>query len=334
MEEWLRSSHLAGGNAEYVEGLYEQYLAAPNDVAPEWRDFFDRLPRVNGNIQPDIPHGTVRAHFLELARQQRGAVRATVADSLATEHERKQIRVVQIISAYRQRGHQKANIDPLGLMPREPVPDLDPAYHQLSAADYDTEFQTGVFYIGKDQATLGEILDALNKTYCGSVGAEFMHIVDTEQRQWIQQRMDGVRSSPEFSVETKHHLLERLTAAEGLEKYLGSRYPGTKRFGLEGGESLIPMVDELIQRAGSYKAKEVVIGMAHRGRLNVLVNTFGKQPAELFDEFEGKAIFNSSGDVKYHQGFSSNVMTAGGEIHLAMSFNPSHLEIVSPVVEG
>jgi len=334
MDHWWRTSYISGGNADYVEALYEKYLESPNEVDQEWRDCFDKLPRVNGNIQPDIPHATVRAHFLELARQNRGAVRATVADSLATDHERKQIRVVQLISAYRQRGHQKANIDPLGLMQREDVPDLDPAYHHLSAADFDTVFQTGVFYIGKEQATLGEIITALEKTYCGSIGAEFMHIVDTEQRQWIQKRMDGVRSSPEYSVDTKRHVLERLTAAEGLEKYLGSRYPGTKRFGLEGGESLIPMLDELVQRAGSYEVKEVVIGMAHRGRLNVLINTFGKQPSELFDEFEGKAIYNSSGDVKYHQGFSSNIMTAGGELHLALAFNPSHLEIVSPVVEG
>ena len=334
MDHWWRTSYISGGNADYVEALYEKYLESPNEVDQEWRDCFDKLPRVNGNIQPDVPHATVRAHFLELARQNRGAVRATVADSLATDHERKQIRVVQLISAYRQRGHQKANIDPLGLMQREDVPDLDPAYHHLSAADFDTVFQTGVFYIGTDQATLGDIITALEKTYCGSIGAEFMHIVDTEQRQWIQKRMDGVRSSPEYSVDTKRHVLERLTAAEGLEKYLGSRYPGTKRFGLEGGESLIPMLDELVQRAGSYEAKEVVIGMAHRGRLNVLINTFGKQPSELFDEFEGKAIYNSSGDVKYHQGFSSNIMTAGGELHLALAFNPSHLEIVSPVVEG
>ena len=334
MHHWLRSSYISGGNADYVEAMYETYLESPNSVDQDWRDYFDKLPRVNGNISPDIPHGTIRAHFLELARQKRGAVRATVADSLATEHERKQIRVLQLISAYRQRGHQKANIDPLGLLYREPVPDLDPAYHQLSPADFDTEFQTGVFYIGKDQASLGEIIDALEQTYCGTIGAEIMHIVDTEQRQWIQKRMDGVRSSPEFNLDTKRHLLERLTAAEGLEKYLGSRYPGTKRFGLEGGESLIPMLDELVQRAGSYAAKEIVIGMAHRGRLNVLINTLGKQPSELFDEFEGKAIFNSSGDVKYHQGFSSNVMTAGGELHLALAFNPSHLEVVSPVVEG
>ncbi|MFJ4197965.1 2-oxoglutarate dehydrogenase E1 component, partial [Pseudomonas sp. NPDC089534] len=165
--------------------------------------------------------------------------------------------------------------------------------------------------------------------------AEFTHITDSEQRQWFQQRLESVRGRPTYSADIKSHLLERVTAGEGLEKYLGTKYPGTKRFGLEGGESLIPMLDELIQRSGSYGTKEVVIGMAHRGRLNVLVNTFGKNPRELFDEFEGKKkVELGSGDVKYHQGFSSNVMTSGGEVHLAMAFNPSHLEIVSPVVEG
>jgi 2-oxoglutarate dehydrogenase E1 component len=162
-----------------------------------------------------------------------------------------------------------------------------------------------------------------------------MHIVDTQEKAWLQQRVESVRSCPEYSKETRQNLLERLTAAEGLEKYLASRYPGAKRFGLEGGESLIPMVNELIQRSGALGAKEVVIGMAHRGRLNVLVNTLGKSPKDLFDEFEGKLkLVKTSGDVKYHQGFSSNVMTAGGEVHIALAFNPSHLEIVSPVVEG
>ena len=175
----------------------------------------------------------------------------------------------------------------------------------------------------------------MQQTYCRTIGAEFTHIVDSEQRSWFQQRLESVRGRPQFSTEVQSHLLERLTAAEGLEKYLGTKYPGTKRFGLEGGESLIPLLDELIQRSGSYGTKEIVIGMAHRGRLNVLVNTFGKNPRDLFDEFEGKKTEGlSSGDVKYHQGFSSNVMTAGGEVHLAMAFNPSHLEIVSPVVEG
>jgi 2-oxoglutarate dehydrogenase E1 component len=205
----------------------------------------------------------------------------------------------------------------------------------LTDADLDTTFRTGGLYIGKEEASLREIHQALQHTYCHTIGAEFTHIVDSEQRSWFQQRLESVRGRPQFSAEVQSHLLERLTAAEGLEKYLGTKYPGTKRFGLEGGESLIPLLDEVIQRSGAYGTKEIVIGMAHRGRLNVLVNTFGKNPRDLFDEFEGKKTEGlSSGDVKYHQGFSSNVMTAGGEVHLALAFNPSHLEIVSPVVEG
>src|SRR5690625_2424967 len=185
-----------------------------------------------------------------------------------------------------------------------------------------------------DRAPLREIVEALEQTYCRSIGCEIMHIVDTEEKRWLQQRFESVRSAPKFSDDVRKHLLERLTAAEGLENYLASKYPGTKRFGLEGGESFIPMMDELIQRSGGYGVKEVVIGMAHRGRLNLLVNILGKNPSDLFSEFEGRATYKSSGDVKYHQGFSSNIMTPGGEVHLAMAFNPSHLEVVSPVVEG
>jgi 2-oxoglutarate dehydrogenase E1 component len=334
MESLWRTSHISGGNATYVEDLYEHYLLDPNSVPEAWRDYFEKLPTVDG-VAVDVPHSTIREHFELIGKAKlRPAASSNAYSGEATEYERKQVAVVQLISAYRQRGHQKAKLDPLGLEKRDEVPDLDLSFHGLSAADYDTVFQTGVLYMGKDEATLREIHEALEQTYCQSIGAEFMHIVDTEERRWIQQRMDSVRSAPQYSDSVKRHLLERLTAAEGLEKYLGSRYPGTKRFGLEGGESLIPMMDGLIQRTGTYNTKEIVIGMAHRGRLNVLVNTLGKNPAELFDEFEGKASYIGSADVKYHQGFSSNVHTEGGEVHLAMAFNPSHLEIVSPVVEG
>ena len=237
--------------------------------------------------------------------------------------------------AYRMRGHQAATLDPLGLWQRPAPADLSINHYGLTDADLDTTFRTGELYLGKEEATLREIHAALQQTYCRTIGAEFTHIVDSEQRKWFQQRLESVRGRPAFSAEVQGHLLERLTAAEGLEKYLGTKYPGTKRFGLEGGESLIPLLDEIIQRSGAYGTQEIVIGMAHRGRLNVLVNTFGKNPRDLFDEFEGKKVEGlSSGDVKYHQGFSSNVMTAGGEVHLALAFNPSHLEIVSPVVEG
>lgn len=335
MEQLWQTSHLAGGNLAYVEQLYETFLVDPNAIPEQWRNYFEKLPRVDDNITADIPHSSIREQFLHISKNQRHYVTSSTPASVTSEHEKKQIKVLQLINAYRFRGHQKAQLDPLGLMLREKVDDLELEYHGFSPADLDMEFHTGSLSFGVDTMTLAEIVNGLEQTYCGSIGAEYMHIVDTSIKRWFQQRMETVRSRPAYSVETKKHLLERLTAAEGLEKYLGSRYPGTKRFGLEGGESLIPLVDELIQRAGSYGAKEIVIGMAHRGRLNVLINTLGKNPKDLFDEFEGKKLnAMGSGDVKYHQGFSSNVMTPGGEVHLALAFNPSHLEIVSPVVEG
>ncbi len=336
MEALRQSSHIAGGNATYVEDLYESYLRDPNGVPEQWRDYFDKLPMVESDLLQieDVPHSVIRDRFAQISKM-RVRTEATVAhDSQATEYERKQVQVVQLISAYRQRGHQKARLDPLGLAEREQVADLELGFHQLSSADFDTVFQTGSLHIGKADATLGEIHEALERTYCHTIGAEFMHIVDTAERHWIMQRMESVRSAPDFGAEVQVQLLRRLIKAEGLEKSLGSKYPGTKRFGLEGGESLIPMLSEMVQRCGFYGAQEIVIGMAHRGRLNVLINILGKDPAELFAEFEGTAQYSSSGDVKYHQGFSSNVMTPGGEVHLALAFNPSHLEIVSPVVEG
>ena len=336
MELLWRSSHIAGGNATYVEDLYESYLKDPNGVPEQWRNYFDKLPRVESEIVQieDVPHSVIRDRFAQISKM-RVRTEATVQhDSQATEYERKQVQVVQLISAYRQRGHQKANLDPLGLAERERVPDLDLSFHKLSSADFDTVFQTGSLHIGKADATLGEIYSAIERTYCNTIGAEFMHIVDTEERHWIMHRMESVRSAPDFGKELRKDLLRSLIQAEGLEKSLGSKYPGTKRFGLEGGESLIPMLSEMVQRCGAYGAQEIVLGMAHRGRLNVLINILGKNPSELFAEFEGRVEYESSGDVKYHQGFSSNVMTPGGELHLALSFNPSHLEIVSPVVEG
>ena len=333
MQRMWDSAHLSGGNAAYVEELYELYLHDPNAVPEEWRTYFQKLP-TDGSAATDVSHSTVRDHFVLLAKNQRRA-QPVSAGSVSSEHEKKQVEVLRLIQAYRMRGHQAAQLDPLGLAKRAAPADLAINHYGLTDSDLDTTFRTGELYIGKEEATLREIQEALQQTYCRTIGAEFTHIVDSEQRKWFQQRLESVRGRPAFSAEVRSHLLERLTAAEGLEKYLGTKYPGTKRFGLEGGESLIPLLDEVIQRSGSYGNKEIVIGMAHRGRLNVLVNTFGKNPRDLFDEFEGKKVEGlSSGDVKYHQGFSSNVMTAGGEVHLALAFNPSHLEIVSPVVEG
>ena len=335
LAQWA-SSHIAGGNAEYVDSLYETYLQDPNAIPPEWRDYFDQLPKVasDTNALHDVPHSVLRERFARISKMRVRTDATLSQDSHATDYERKQVRVVQLISAYRQRGHQQASLDPLDLLNRPAVPDLSLAFHELSDADLDTTFQVGTVYFGRPEATLAAIREDLESTYCGTVGAEFMHIVDTEERHWIMSRMEAVRSAPEFAPEQRLNILRQLNGAEGLERSLGSKYPGTKRFGLEGGESLIPMMAEAIQRVGGYGAKEICIGMAHRGRLNVLVNILGKNPVDLFDEFEGKVSYIGSGDVKYHQGFSSNMMTPGGEVHLALAFNPSHLGIVSPVVEG
>ena len=334
MEVMWSTGHLSGSNAEYVEELYEQFLSDPDSIPQQWRDFFETLPSTDGSSAPEVSHAEIKKDFEALGKVSRYKQVLSNDAVINSEHERKQVQVLQLISSYRVRGHQKAALDPLSLMHRERVPDLELEFHDLSPIDASTTFQTGSLFISKEKAPLRDIVDTLERIYCNSIGYEFMHIVNLEEKQWIQQRIESNDGFPVFENDVKRHLLERLTAAEGLEKHLDSKYPGTKRFGLEGGESLIPSLDEIIQRAGKYGAKEIVLGMAHRGRLNVLVNILGKNPAELFDEFEGKAIYQSSGDVKYHQGFSSNIMTAGGELHMALAFNPSHLEIVSPVVEG
>ncbi|MGI9251101.1 MAG: 2-oxoglutarate dehydrogenase E1 component [Pseudohongiellaceae bacterium] len=333
MQTLRQTGHLSGSNAEYVEALYETWLAEPESVPAQWQELFQRLPAVNGN-GADVSHFRIRDDFKTLGKISRYVPVLSNEVVVNSEHERKQVRVTDLISSYRTRGHQKARLDPLGLMPRERVPDLELEFHDLSPIDHSTIFQTGSLFISRDKAPLGDIVDTLERIYCNAIGYEFMHIVNLEEKQWIQQRIESNEGVPAFSETVKKHLLERLTAAEGLEKHLDGKYPGTKRFGLEGGESLIPALDELVQRAGGYGVKEIVLGMAHRGRLNVLVNILGKNPASLFDEFEGKMEYTSSGDVKYHQGFSSNIMTSGGEVHLALAFNPSHLEIVAPVVEG
>src|SRR6185312_15859296 len=225
---------------------------------------------------------------------------------------------------------------------RTPVPELELSFYGLGDADMEREFSPGSWQgptaVAAGQAArmkLADIVAAVKKTYCGTIGLGYMYISSTEQKRWIQQRFEGTLSTPRFSADEKRWILERITASETLERYLHTRYVGQKRFSGEGGESMIPMLDTIIENAGAGGAKEVVIGMAHRGRLNVLVNNLGKIPADLFSEFEGKHAHElASGDVKYHQGFSSDIKTAGGTVHLTLAFNPSHLEIVNPVVEG
>ncbi|OAN18498.1 2-oxoglutarate dehydrogenase subunit E1 [Photobacterium jeanii] len=330
MKTWLESSHLAGANATYVEDLYELYLSDPDLVDDVWRDVFDGLPVPKQEVV-EQPHSRVRDYFRRLAKETT-FLSASVNDP---DVDAKQVKVLQLINAYRFRGHQHANLDPLGLWQREKVEDLDPVYHSLTTEDFDQTFNVGSFAVGKETMKLSEIYDALKKTYCGSIGAEYMHITNTDEKRWIQQRLESVVGQGTFSKEEKITFLEELTAAEGLERYLGAKFPGAKRFSLEGGDALIPMMKELVRHAGSQGVREVVVGMAHRGRLNMLVNVLGKKPQDLFDEFAGKHDETwGTGDVKYHQGFSADFATPGGDVHLALAFNPSHLEIVNPVVVG
>jgi len=334
LQEFWSDSQLAGHNAAYLEDLYEQFLADPNRVSDQWRSYFETLPRVNGHGAEPV-HSAIRQAFRAITRQPAAQRQAATSVPGTQAHEEKQIRVLQLINAFRFRGHQIAHIDPLELRVLPLLPELDLENHGLSTADLDTVFETGSF-AGAETATLRELLELLHSSYCESVGSEYMHITETAEKRWIQQRLEHAGGRAEFSVAEQLRILDRLTAAEGLERYLHTRYVGQKRFSLEGGDSLIPLLDELIRRCGTYGAKETVIGMAHRGRLNVLINIVGKTAAELFQEFEGTAgqSTNGSGDVKYHQGFSGDLKTEKGLVHVNLAFNPSHLEIVNPVVEG
>ena len=335
LERMEASSHLAGGSVAYIEALYEQYLESANLVPQEWRDYFSTLPLAD-NGHPDVAHSTIVHHFERLGRNRLKARPERVSTSILSEYHRKQIQVMELIESYQSRGHRRARIDPLGTWERDKAADLELAFHGLSIADFDTVFHIGSSHLFKEKdAKLKDIVAALEKTYCGSIGSEYVYVTSTQEREWIRGRLESVHSQMLFDATSKRRILERLTAAEGLERYLHNRYPGTKRFGLEGAESLIPMLHEITQRSGMWRVQEVVIGMAHRGRLNVLVNVLGKQTSELFEEFEGRARQQyETGDVKYHMGFSTNLETHGRQIHLALSFNPSHLEIVGPVVEG
>ncbi len=335
MQDLWENSMLDAGSAAWLEGLYETYLHNPNEVEGHWREYFGTLPRVNG-VQRDTVHSDIREQFRRITEHRGGTQLppSQTAASASLEHERKQVKVLQLINAYRFRGHQIADIDPLGRTHTDPVDDLSLASYELNKADLATVFATGSLY-GPEEATLDEIYRILKGAYCGSIGTEYMHITETGEKRWIQQRIETVRGKASLTDQEKVALLKRLTAAEGLEKYLHNKYVGQKRFSLEGGETLIPLIHETIQRSASHGIKEVVIGMAHRGRLNVLVNVMGKTPSELFKEFEGaKTNGDYMGDVKYHMGFSSDMHTSKGDIHLALAFNPSHLEIVAPVVEG
>ena len=330
------NTYLFGGNAPYVEEMYENYLSNPGSVPDTWREYFDALQHVaavDGSNAKDVPHLPVVNAFAERAKS--GQTKVVVASGADSEMGRKRTSVQQLIAAYRNVGARWADLDPLKRAERDKIPELEPAFYGFSDADQEIVFNTSNTFFGKDTMSLRELMNALRETYCGTIGAEYMYATDQNQKRWWQQKLESIRSKPNLSKEKKLHILDRLSAAEGLERFLHTKYVGQKRFSLEGGESFIASMDELIQRGGEVGVKEIVIGMAHRGRLNVLVNSLGKVPADLFAEFDHTAPEDlPSGDVKYHQGFSSDVTTPGGPVHLSLAFNPSHLEIVNPVVEG
>ncbi|WP_416761470.1 2-oxoglutarate dehydrogenase E1 component [Roseateles sp. So40a] len=336
MQQYSSNSYLFGGNAPYVEEMYEQYLDNPGAVPDNWRAYFDALqhvPAVDGSDKRDVPHAPVVESFAQRAKAN---ALGNKVSSTELEVAGKQVHVQSLIAAYRTLGSRWADLDPLKRTERPKIVELDPASYGLTEADMDRTFSaTNTYFTKAERMTLREIVQALRDTYCGSVGAEFMHVTEPTEKRWWQERLEAIRSKPTYTAEKKQQILERLTAAEGLERYLHTKYVGQKRFSLEGGESFIVSMDELVKCAGVKGVQEIVIGMAHRGRLNVLVNTLGKMPKDLFAEFDHTAPEDlPSGDVKYHQGFSSDVTTPGGPVHLSLAFNPSHLEIVNPVVEG
>jgi 2-oxoglutarate dehydrogenase E1 component len=318
------------GNAEFIEDLYERYLTQPASVSEEWRRLFATFKGADSPMRAAL-EDQIRRLFEDHDPSKASGRRAKV-ESQATVA--KQIAVMRLIQAHRGLGHFRARLDPIRLRAQPNIPDLDPSFHSLTEADMDTVFHTGNLG-GRSEMTLREIVDMLRDTYTGSIGSEFLHISEVEEKRWLQTRLEATRSRPEFTPDDRVQFLARLIAAEGLEHYLHTAYAGQKRFSLEGGETAITALDTIIQTSGAQGTEEIVIGMAHRGRLNVLVNIMGKSPKELFEEFEGVHDWKGvSGDVKYHQGYSSDVATRGGILHLALGYNPSHLEIIDPVTEG
>lgn len=333
MDEKLSFSYLFGSNAPYIEELYENFLSDPNSVDEKWKQYFTDLAKQTGAAAVDVAHAPIRESFANLAKHK---ATAAISGGIDEAMLKKQVGVLRLISAYRIQGVGAAQLDPLKRMPAKYLEALDPKFHGLTDADMAVKFSMGEGdFDGSEKMALSDIVNNLKQTYCGHLAVEYMYIPETEERRWIRNYFESVLSTPRYAKEQKREILKQLTAAETLERYLHTKYVGQKRFSVEGGESVIAGLNYLIKNAGKDGVEEVIIGMAHRGRLNVLVNTLGKKPGDLFAEFEGRAeIKHPSGDVKYHMGFSSDVSTPNGPMHVSLAFNPSHLEIVNPVVEG
>jgi 2-oxoglutarate dehydrogenase E1 component len=328
-QSMLSVSPVYAGNAEFIEDLYERYLAQPTSVPEEWQNLFSTFKGSDSPMRTAIAD-QLRRLFDDQPRDA-SASRNGAAEKASVA---KQIAVMRLIQAHRGLGHFRARVDPIRLRAQPNIPDLDPSFHSLTEADMDTVFHTGNLG-GRSEMALREIVEMLRETYTGSIGTEFLHISEVEEKRWLQTRLEATRAKPSFSDNERLQFLSRVIAAEGIEHYLHTAYAGQKRFSLEGGETTITALDTIIQSAGAQGTQEMVIGMAHRGRLNVLVNIMGKAPKELFQEFEGLHNWKGvSGDVKYHQGYSTDIATRGGIVHVALGYNPSHLEIGNPVTEG
>ena len=356
------TSFLYGGNADYIEQLQASYEDDPASVSPQWRDFFDALKDDAGDVRKNArgaswakPNWPVAANgeLVSALDGNWGAVekvidkkvrdKAVAAGKMMTDDEvhqatRNSIRAIMMIRAYRMRGHLHADLDPLKLAnPIEDYDELSPSNYGFTEADYDRKiFLDNV--LGLEFATVREMLDILTRTYCSTIGVEFMHISDPAEKTWIQERIEGPDKGVAFTPEGKRAILQKLVEAEGFEQFIDVKYKGTKRFGLDGGKSLIPALEQIVKRGGSLGMKEIVLGMAHRGRLNVLTSVMAKPHRAVFHEFKGGSYapddVEGSGDVKYHLGASSDREFDGNKVHLSLTANPSHLEIVDPVVMG
>ncbi len=327
MKELWGSSHVSAGHAAYLETLYDTFLKNPEHLSEDWLDFFTNLPK-QPNSNGEISHIEIIKEFKNFSRSKATPKNETTLDD-------KQGKVIRLIQSYRNRGHLKAKLDPLGMMERREIEDLNIEFHGLSHSDLDRDFFTDTF-TESNKLSLRNIIKTLEEVYCGKIGIECNHILDSEERRWFQKKFESKLTEYVFDDDEKVNIFERLNSADGLAKYLSAKYPGMKRFGIDGAEALVPLVESVIQNCGSIGASQICLGMAHRGRLNLLVNVLGKLPSELFSAFNEDFELEgaSTGDVKYHLGFSSNFETPGGEVHVSLFNNPSHLEIVDPVVLG
>ena len=360
-EAFANSSFLYGGNASYLEELYASYADDPASLDAEWQDFFADLKDDPGAAQreaqgaswqrPDWPveaNGEIIAALdagvepveqaieskIKSRAQSNGVELSASVVQLAT---RDSVRAIMMVRAYRMRGHFHANLDPLDLVNRDDQAELHPSSYGFIEADWDRRIFID-HVLGLEFSTIREMLEILRRTYCSTFGVEFMHMSDPAEKRWIQERIEGVGKAVSFTPSGKKGILRKLVEADGFEKFLDVKYTGTKKFGLDGGESLIPALEQIIKRGGALGVKDVVLGMAHRGRLNVLAQVMGKPHQAIFHEFKGGSYnpddVEGSGDVKYHLGASSDREFDGNNVHLSLTANPSHLEIVNPVVLG